>query len=114
MSEHSFNEILIEMKSNYSSESDEDQSEDYYLPNGSTAKKSKKKISNPAGANEPKKKKPSTAQRILLAQLVHNERLLWDVKDKRYTHSNARNDAWTRITEKMPGTTGTCSGNIYC
>lgn len=114
MSEKSFNEVLIEMKSNYSSESDEDPSEDYFLPNGAAAKKAKKQISNPAGANKSKNKKPSIAHRKLLAQLVHNERLLWDVEDKRYANSNARNDAWTRITEKMPGTTGTYTGYIHC
>lgn len=101
MSGNSFNQVLIEVESN-ESDSDDDQSEDYFQ---------EKKT------NREKKVRPTVAEKKVLATLVKDEPVLWDVLNEEYNHLDARTEAWKRISEKMPNRTSTyfphCFGSHF-
>lgn len=103
MSGNSFNQVLIEMDSNYS-DSEDDQSEEFFQ-DGSQEKKIKRE----------KKVRPTIAEKKVLATLMKDEPALWDVLDEGYNQFDARNEAWKRLSEKMPNRTSMyfvhCSGS---
>lgn len=96
MSGNSFNQVLIEVESNYS-DSDDDQSEDYFQEDGPHGKKIKRE----------KKVRPTIAEKKVLATLLKDEPVLWDVLDEGYNQLDARTEAWKRVSEKMPNRTST-------
>lgn len=86
-------------------ETDDDGNE-YYYNNKDKSLTQKAKPLKAEWTRKPKRIKNIDEKRKL-AEIIQQERAIWDVLDDAYKKPAERTDAWLRVAEKMPNRTGT-------